>query len=101
MSKGATVTLVRGRNYSVVHPADRRKGSYTFERGKPRFIDDEDVIRLCEELHEIITDSDDEEVEKPIFLVERGVGTPTASDSASRKRLTAGESRGRRTIRKI
>jgi hypothetical protein len=101
MSKGATITLVRGRNYSVVHPMDRRKGSYTFERGKPRFVDDENIIRLCEELHEIVTDSDDEEVEKPIFMVERGVAMQTTSDSSERKRIPAGESRGRRTIRKI
>jgi hypothetical protein len=74
MSKadGATITLIRGRHYSVIHPTNRRKGAVTFTRGQSLFVEDEDVITLCETLYETIVDSDEEQVEKPIFSVERG-----------------------------
>lgn len=102
MAKGANITLVRGRNYSVIHPTDRRKGSYTFERGKPRFIDDEEVIKVCEDLFEVIIDSDDEEVEKPIFLVERGNIKNAEEERTTRRRLPAGQPRStRRAVRKV
>lgn len=69
---GATITLIRGRNYAVVHPTDRRKGSTSFTRGKPIFVEDEAVIAACEAMVESVIDGDDEEIQKPMFLVERG-----------------------------
>jgi hypothetical protein len=74
MSKtnGATITLIRGRNYSVIHPTNRRMGAMTFSRGEGIFVEDEDLITACEALFETIVDGDEEEIQKPIFSVERG-----------------------------
>jgi len=71
-SDGATITLIRGRNYSVIHPTNRRKGAISFTRGEAIHVEDEELITLCETLVETVIDGDEEEIQKPIFSVERG-----------------------------
>lgn len=95
-TQGATVTLIRGRNYSVIHPTDRRKGATRFERGVAVFVEDDEVIKACEEMIEVVIDGDNEEVEKPMFMVERGDQTIEGRAAASKGPRTRG-----RTARRV
>jgi hypothetical protein len=101
-ASGATITLIRGRNYSVIHPTNRRLGAVTFTRGEAIHVEDDAIVTLCEGLVETVIDGDDEEVQKPIFLVERGArarGAVPLEDKTSRGGIAA---RGRgRPVRKL
>lgn len=74
---GANATLIRGRSYSLVHPFDRRRGTYQFKKGEPRHVQDAEVVEFLRTLTETVTDGDGAEIEKPLFRI-----TPlTAEDS--------------------
>lgn len=100
MAQGANVTLIRGRNLSVIHPTNRRLGATVFKRGEARFVEDEAIIKHCEEQYEVVVDSDEEEVEKPVFVVER-TNRRSAPDAPTVKtRSAAAANRRTRATRK-
>ena len=63
---GANLTLIRGKSYTMVHPFDRRKGAYQFERGVPSPVLDPKVVAHAMTLTEVVSDGEDE-YEKPLF----------------------------------
>ena len=97
----STVTLIRGRNYSVVHPTDRRKGIFRFERGVSVVIHDPEVVEYLRKLTETVRDSDDIEIEKPMFRVIEGDHASESDEdddegtSRIRSRAVAGRRRAR------
>lgn len=68
-TEGATLLLLRGRSYTLVHPFDRRKGAYLFKKGEPRPVRDPEVVEYARGLTETITDRDGEEITKPLFRI--------------------------------
>lgn len=66
---GANLTLIRGRKYTLIHPFDRRKGAYQFEKGKPRPVLDGNVVEYARSLTETVVDGDGAEIQKPLFRI--------------------------------
>lgn len=79
---GANATLLRGRTYSLVHPFDRRRGTYHFKKGEPRPVQDPQVVEYLRELTETVIDGDGAAIEKPMFRI-------TALDAENTKGSTA------------
>lgn len=104
---GANVTLLRGRNYTLIHPFQRRLGSYQFKKGEPRVVMDPDVVEYCRGLTETVTDSDGQEIAKPRFRItpldaenvtstRRSAAADDEEDAAPRRRTAGPTRRGRR-----
>lgn len=80
-STGANATLLRGRSYSLVHPYDRRRGTYHFKKGEPRAVMDAQVVEYLRGLTETVTDSDGAEIEKPLFRISQIDASPKGATS--------------------
>lgn len=74
-----TATLIRGVSYSLIHPIDRRKGTFAFTRGEPLEIADPDVLDYISTLTEPVLDGDGMEVNKPMFRISKGAAGSAAS----------------------
>ena len=83
-----TATLIRGEVYTLRHPDNTAKNpvdSLRFEYGVPVVVTDKKLLDILENLHDVTTDGDGEEFEKPRFRVDRSVPHPEAKVSNAKK----------------
>ena len=77
-----TATLVRGKNYSFFNT---EKGAFeTYKRNVPVEVDEEVADRL-EELVETVSTTDGDEIEKPLFEIDREAERRTEEDKAPKR----------------
>lgn len=81
---GMNATLLRGRSYSLVHPFDRRRGTYHFKKGEARLVQDPQVVEYLRDLTEVVTDTDGAETDKPMFRI-TAVDAEATKGSTSRR----------------